>query len=235
MSAQEGRGRPLRFLLLLLVCWCGVRMATWTSPWPQVPNLANGRSHPAKILAKGEEAAPEGAAGNLPMISDHVVVAVADVRTGTEPVPALLPPPLLAPLPPRPEPSPFAPGRTAASHNLLWMAAMAALPMPRSVADWLDRRQGSQPAGAVPVVASAQASGPRTADARSDRWHFDGWFQWRPGAQDLAPSPTGIATLGGSQGGVMARWRLAPGAAAPSVILRATGSPATAFAPAVEP
>ena len=227
MNARAGQGRPLRFLLLLIAGWIGIRTATWTSPWPEVPQL--GAVAIAASASAAKVGIPQAAVGG-----DRRTIAASPLVSKAPPVLRDLSPlsPVLAPVPARTEaPSPFASGRTAASQNLLWMAGMAALPMPQSVADWLDRNQ--------PVARSAlpaQTPGPsRLADRvrtlGSDRWHFDSWAQWRPGAG--AASGSGQpALLGGSQGGVLASWRLAASDRAPALLVRLTGSPAAGLGPA---
>ena len=118
--------------------------------------------------------------------------------------------------PPAPRAAMPVPPRIAAGHQLLWMAAVAYIPMP---ADLLG----------LPGLASApQPFYPAGQEPRSptaNRWSADGWLLWRRGSK-LAPAG-GLLTpsYGASQAGAVLRYRLAPGSAyRPAAYLRTTAA-----------
>lgn len=105
----------------------------------------------------------------------------------------------LAPLPPRPVQT--VPGRSllpahppkgamrmVAGHQLLYAAALSALPLPAEVAALEVRRAAAQP-------------GQR-------RWSADGWLLWRQGSTGLAPTAPLGGSYGASQAGAVLRYRL---------------------------
>lgn len=220
MSAAAGRGRPLRFTLIVLLAWAGLRAATWSDPWPL-------EMSPAVVLAS---ASPE----------------IAPVRAGVPtnkrwalPPPPLTGPggyrpgeplaPLASPLVPlaldRPEPLPlperpgFAAGRAAAGHNLMWMAGMAALPMPEAVAAFFERGgREAAPQAPLPGGGLAERLG------RAGRWRFDGWIAWRPGLAAARSDALQGSLLGGSQAGGILAFRLAEGRRESRSFLRVVSS-----------
>jgi hypothetical protein len=108
------------------------------------------------------------------------------------------------PLPPRPvraAPVRATPGRSVApsqtrkgamrmvaGHQLLYAAALGALPLPAEVAAFEVRRTAAQP-------------GKR-------RWSADAWLLWRQGSTGLAPTAALGGSYGASQAGMVFRYRL---------------------------
>jgi len=143
----------------------------------------------------GDHTATLPGAVRQPALSDPIAWAP---RRSNEQVPGAL-----LPLAPLPEAVPVAETpRRAAGHNLLWMAAMRAIPLLPEVAAVLARTPPA-PASAAPP---AEPMRPRPS-----RWSGDGWLAWRPGSS--APLGPGAITpvYGGSQAGAILRYELAPG------------------------
>jgi hypothetical protein len=115
------------------------------------------------------------------------------------PMPTSAPPPILAPAP--------LPVHVAAAHQMLWMAALANLPLPPEF-----------------VARPAAPASLRAPTYRDPRWSADGWVLLRRGgavpAGGLAP-----ATYGASQLGAVVRYRLAPQSAhRPALYLRGSAA-----------
>ena len=101
-----------------------------------------------------------------------------------------LPPPVAMP---RPEPLPSPTARVAASHQLLYLAAFAQLPLPPEV-------YAARPDLAAPVSRTALQS----------RWSGDGWLFWRQDSGSLPVGGFAPASYGASQAGAVLRYRLLP-------------------------
>ena len=86
----------------------------------------------------------------------------------------------------------------AAGHNLLWMAAMSALPLLPEVAAALSHGQ-------------LDATRPEAGRRPVSRWSGDAWLAWRPGSGGLATGAAAAPVYGGSQAGAGLRFELAPG------------------------
>jgi hypothetical protein len=84
-----------------------------------------------------------------------------------------------------------------AGHQLLWMAAMAHLPVPRE----LDRQMVS-----APLPNQAQPS----ALSRKDRWSLDAWAFWREGSGTSSSAQGRLPSYGASQAAAVLQYRLAP-------------------------
>jgi hypothetical protein len=102
------------------------------------------------------------------------------------------------------------PARLTAGHQLLWMAALSNLPLPRGLVP--------RPAGLLTPAARMPAASPMSSSAvasppaafRDSRWSADAWLMLRRGG--TVPSVGGLApaTYGASQAGAVVRYRLAP-------------------------
>jgi hypothetical protein len=93
---------------------------------------------------------------------------------------------------------------------MLWMAALAQLPLPPSA--WLPPA-APQPASAEPSVSAGS------------RWSGDAWLLLRRGGNVSTVSGFVPATYGASQAGAVVRYRLAPGSAnRPSLYLRGSAA-----------
>ena len=213
--SPSARGRPLIVLALLMSGWIGMRFAFW----PQETLQALERAVPAAILAEGEPRRPS-----------IVTAAKAGMPPAAWSRPAhgaAFPP---SPFVPHPGIAPEAGGAAfgaldeAASHDLLWIAAVTrgayAFPAPGIASDIGRARVLSQRSG---LASDRRASQP-------DRWSLDGWLLWRPdGRGSAAVAP---ASYGASQAGVLLSYHLAPGSRfAPRAYARATGFPYGASRP----
>ncbi len=124
--------------------------------------------------------------------------------------------------PPAPTPS-FTPvpARTVIGHHMLWMAALARVPMPADFASLAMAAGGD--AWAAPLGAPAsQAPAPRAVPRR---WSADGWILWRRGSVGAATGTLLTPSYGASQAGAVMRYRLAPDSALrPAAYLRTTAA-----------
>lgn len=221
------RGQPLVVLTLVLAGWAGARAFM----------LADGDASPATAAPP---AATQVATRTVPLAPERTdtqgagrpaAAPLADLRSGrAAPVlPPLVPPyadnragavmPALpaaggpAVVPPA-APIPASSARIAAGHQILFLAALARLPMPE-----LAR------AGPAPVIAA-----PPAAHAR--RWSGDAWLLLRRGGNGFNLPGAGLpganlpsGAYGASQAGAVIRYRLAPGSAQrPELYLRATSA-----------
>ena len=147
-----------------------------------------------------------------------------EVQSLASPVPVPVPAfrvshPLQQVAPPPPATRPVPPS-VAAGHQLLWMAALARVPMPTELLGLPG--QSSAPVPFYPAGSEPRQSGSAPAGSR---WSADGWMLWRRGSK-LAPAG-GLLTpsYGASQAGAVLRYRLAPGSALrPAAYLRATAA-----------
>lgn len=201
------RGQPLVFYALILVGWIGMRMLTWESPLP------------ARLVSMAE-AAPRGIAGEATGQATDTQ-AVSAQANASEPVrppdlqgkppvalpqtPAELPllPSLIAPAPPVTSGAATDPAFTAhsgaAAHQLMWLAAMAQLPVPRELEDAGTQARAAPPP--QPWLAKPEAQGER-------RWSLDAWVFLREGSGELARSAGPRPSYGASQQGAVLRYRL---------------------------
>jgi hypothetical protein len=100
----------------------------------------------------------------------------------------------------------------AAGHQLLWLAGLAALPLPPEV---------TAQRGAAPFLPpSPHPLTTMPAAVPGLRWSADGWLLWRQGGNGYALPASGSAggpprdgAYGASQAGVVVRYRLAPASA----------------------
>ncbi|MDE2404095.1 MAG: hypothetical protein KGM17_05190 [Sphingomonadales bacterium] len=225
--ATRRRGQPLLALALMLGGWVGLRVATW-EPLAR-PLLA--RAAPARIAAGPAASAVEpipGLAGapavppshpkarpapgiRLPAAGVAPASPVVSVAPPPPPVAIAPPVPLASAMPATPATSPpaaFPPLRRVA-HALLWMAAVADLPLP--------------PAVLAPPVPAGDGPLPATA-ARTRRWSADGWLLLRQDSGGDARFAGSLPVYGASQAGAVLRYRLAAGRLRPAAYLRATAA-----------
>ncbi len=201
-ASEPRRGQPLAFIAILVVGWIVLRTAFWSSPFvgsgvvtePLLSEAAAERTLPAAVVnAKPLEPAPiapldrYSALGTWP----EQEFLPAPQNTLAEPAWSADPFPLVE----RPIASP--PATTAASHNILWMAAMSRVPVPQEVAAIFERRG---------PIRSNFAEAP----AAPKRFSADGWLFLREGGTALAASGTRAPGYGRSQAGAVLRYRLAP-------------------------
>jgi len=194
---QTRRGAPLVLLVLVLAGWISVRSLLWVNPFPAQPPAGligdvavSSVSDVSPRLPLGDsnteasDAAlvwPEGA--SLAMVNDRLAKS-----RGHHVV--------------RPKPGGLAElfsgdASAAAGHNILFMAAMAHLPLPRAVEQAINASSG----------APAQVT---EAPGSAERWSLDAWAFWRAGSAAASANAGTRPIYGGSQAGAVLRYSLAP-------------------------
>lgn len=197
LVAGEGRGRPVVFFACLLLCWIALRVATFEAPWPRAASfaeIARAEQPAARAHADGSPdgpARPATGAAEAPIVAEPGFPLPASDRVlPAREMPVLLPPA-----------NAFSQELHASGHNLAWMAAMGALPVPASIAALLDvDRPASESVGEAQAKPSAAVR----------RWRVDGWLFLRPGGSRIAPGGARPASYGASQAGAVLAFRLAP-------------------------
>ena len=237
------RGQPLLVLTMLLFAWVAARAAVWEMPdadaeWAGARHATAGAADRPRRLARAlPQVSPSRAASatkadlTAPHKREEPQPALQDpapkpwpggAADPAPPTPLTTPPtvPLNGPLP---TPSPLAP-RVAAGHQMLWLAAVARLPLPSMLFDRRDNvaggpsQDGAGQRGISDKPVAVRDSSPR-------RWSGDGWLLLRRG--ETGPARNGFAapSYGASQIGAVLRYRLAPGnARKPSLYLRAAAA-----------
>lgn len=216
------RGEPALALAMLLGGWVlarGVLLA--------LPNAAPGAepiaepapfvaAEPRQVQPPIEALTPSGpATTSLSNLAPPPPVQYLEAAA----VPAVLVPPVQPVAAPTPEPLPSPTARVAASHQLLYLAAFAQLPLPPEV-----------------LAARPDLAAPMPSQRLQSRWSGDGWLLWR---QDSGALPVGgfaPASYGASQAGAVLRYQLRPNSRyQPLAYLRITsalnspGQPEAAF------
>ena len=195
---ESRRGQPIVFFGILLVGWVVLRIATWQPPWPTltVPGeiLSIARSEPR------EEPAREAGTEDVAASTD-----IPDFPPLRAPIARPMPTPIIdAPIRPGYEEH-FVPGQRAAGHNMLWLSAMAGLPMPRELNAALTTSQESRSQPTSPTIPFVRQAGER-------RWHADAWLLLRDDASPRLANGAAPASYGSSQVGAVLAYRLAPNA-----------------------
>ena len=211
-AIEARRGQPVLFLGLLLVGWLLIRVVSWESPWPAIVGnqeaaaLASAIGNERSANALQPPPPPPAQADALPIYAG--------------PVPMLAPPSQKLPIVAQTESragehrAHFEADRRAVGHNLLWMAGMAQLPMPRSVATWMHRKPkaGSSSGGRAPKP-----------------WRIDAWLLLREGGSSALTGGARPASYGASQAGAVIAYRLAPSSRHdPAIYARASTALVTA-------
>lgn len=228
MSRAVRRGQPLAALVLVLFGWVAVRAAIWE---PLAVALDVGGSPPGLLAEHSPpviKALPRSKAGAAVVFAprDPAPAAMAsearEARTEwpvvTPLAPLAAPAPLAMPAIPDaagPRAAPLSP-RVAAGHQMLWLAAMAQLPLPAVVFE--NRNTPDKPGRSLDRASAAPATPLR-------RWSADGWLLLRRGGAGSAPAGFAAPTYGASQLGAVIRYRLAPESARnPALYLRASSA-----------
>ena len=216
-------GRPLIFLLIALAGWTSMRISFGSLPFV--------RDAPVEYLGSVSELidefrprllGAERSKGNLGVEMPTEADGVRSTNLGRwQPEvlfpgagPALLPPGFdVGPVAtPRQRPAVSQPLRLAASHNLMWMAAMSQVPVPREIAHLFDRARS-----APPIIPSERQHEQLARRAFS----FSSWLFLRAGREDYAGNGAS-PFYGRSQVGAIANYRLSSSSAAePAAYLRA--------------
>lgn len=246
MRGYSRRGQPLVALILIVGGWASARAMMWEpDPMLRagslVPHLAVA-SHNAKRTAPptsklgGMSVAPpsmhlglaRGTGANFASPSPHLPYnepITAELPAFSPYTPSVLVPAApsgIAHSPPQPvlqAPTPVSgrvPVSIAAGHQLLWMAAVAYLPLPAALTGFPQIAQRTPepfyPAGQEPLV-------------RTRRWSADGWMLWRRGSTGAPAGGLLTPSYGASQAGVVLRYRLAPNSGhRPAIYLRTTAA-----------
>ncbi len=230
--ARQRRGQPLLMLAAVLGSWTAARTVWWEGPSDGAfalagnPSLVTGRSgaaipvqtRPSLLDRPGTlpETATDGSAdAEDDFVAGHTSAYAAPrvrlAQPAARPGPALFvpepPPARLAPDSAVPRPA----AQISAGHQLLWMAALSALPLPGSAVR--------------PALAGMRSSGQLARAPALPRWSADGWLLLRPGPGG-APSAAGalVPSYGASQVGAVIRYRLGSRAHGPALFLRATSA-----------
>ncbi len=201
VQRRAPRGRPLATLALLMAAWIGGRAMLWELPFSQASAFAGAL---APLLAQSEQP-PVKPAGSPAAAKGW---SMADGSTGpyeaTQPVDSVLPPLADAPMawtdnapPSVPEPLPVRGPQVAASHQLMWLAALARMPVPDILTERMVTPAG--PDRARPATHSVEG-----------RWSLDGWALWRQGSGGSLVSQGRVPSYGASQAGAALAYRLAP-------------------------
>lgn len=179
------RGRPLRFLGVILGGWVVVRVGAFTVPsfWqlsaPEPASLvAMARAEPAQ--------SQRAASSSMALLAPAPPAVAVTVRTSPRSVPAT----------------------QVSMHAAEPSAAAFALPAPQNPSISLSGRSASAPQTVTPAPAAFEPFAPRadtSAARRTSPWTLTGWLLWRRDAgATLAQAPL----LGGSQGGLRVDYRL---------------------------
>ena len=192
------KGQPLVVLAIFLSIWIGGRAIMWDSPILLVEAIEHSAS---ELLASQSDGAASKSTNNSILGQD----ATLDVRTR---LPSSILPYAHAQETITTENEPFvwekqrapdlAPrSETAAAHQLIWLAAMAHLPVP-------------EPISAITANAERAADPKIHPIAGTDRWSLDAWAFWREGSGTPLVSAGRSPTYGASQAGAVLNYRLAP-------------------------
>lgn len=199
VTAGRRRGEPAIALAAVIGCWVLARGAVLA--WP-------GSAILAEEVVTSPPPATQAAAQPHRQLVEAIVfppadrISVSQAATPLAPAfgtrsalpPTFFPPITLSELPA----APLAPGlppstnvRIAASHQLLYLAAFAALPLPPEV-----------------LVARPDLAVPGPRQGMQSRWSGDGWLLWRQDAGGLPVGGFAPASYGASQAGAVLRYRL---------------------------
>ena len=212
MNVQPKRraGQPIVVFFALLLGWVGMRVTVWESPFPLfVPtNLVE-----SKLDDRPGKDKFDVAGKSLPSFEETRGWSFESNSLIAPPQPVTVD--LYPPVP--------IPGASVhedrseilASHQLLWLAAMGQVPIPRDIAQMMRdvsiRPNSGSPSTTVGVAKSTK------------RWSIDGWLYLRPDATLAANTGPRFASYGASQAGSVMRYRLSSSSPArPAAYLRAT-------------
>lgn len=214
-AAPGRRGQPLWALGGVLLGWVALR-ATLID-WPALPPVAMGEVTAEMVRFP---AAPWTAPiGGTPFKSASKQPPTAPGTAASLAPSGAVDPGLRAT--PGPEPLPLSPlaqvrAQRAAGHNLLWMAAMGAVPLLPEVATAFGMRP---PAGAP------SSGGLAATTSRGSRWSGDAWLAWRAGPRGLSSLGPVTPVYGASQAGALLRYELVPATRArPAAYIRAVAA-----------
>lgn len=194
------RGQPVVVLGAILLVWVMARVAASIAPVAAVSSVEADWHQSDKFapVVRPRSAIAPRSAGGASSVKLPVPVRVEVGSQPVRPLPAAKVPaaaPAFAPVP----------AAVAGGHGLLWLAAVAQLPMPAAIAAIAPAPAAAASLPAASLAFRAPAAMPR-ADRASSRWSADGWFLLRGGK---APrGATAFASYGASQIGAVARYRI---------------------------
>lgn len=217
-SRRASRGSPLLALSLILMGWVSGRVVLWETPFPAQMDMLSSQllventgpvvpllSKPSKPQSPVQQAREWSMAGPaslpqpLPAGSKFGAYSFSETPYVTPPLPFEANQPLEA-----------AHQHSAVGHQLLWMAAMAYLPLPDSIAQASKANDGSRLQRSAPQLPAQGLPKPQDKP-RADRWSLDNWAFWRQGSSSIPTTNLGRApSYGASQAGSVLRYELAP-------------------------
>jgi len=118
----------------------------------------------------------------------------------------IVPTPEIAPLP-QSEPVDL---QTAASHQLVYLAAMAYMPVPKSVQDAFVKAQSASKSEGVEQENAAATPLLLPLQWEANRWSLDTWAFWRQGSASPLVAVGRSPSYGASQAGAVLRYQLDP-------------------------
>ncbi|MEL6877707.1 MAG: hypothetical protein AAGL68_06370 [Pseudomonadota bacterium] len=208
VQARSRRGGPLALLGLVLTAWVSGRVMLWESPFGVAQVLTQAADTLLAETSEEEHPAADLLRVNQP-IRQFARAEPNSLRTNSRVARKRFQPLAAAEL--------FS-TRTgmAAGHQMLLMAAMSHLPLPRAVDKvWRDPNTGpnaglglgQDATGAGWSLPSAQGL---ERKAKPDRWSADAWAFWRAGSNSALISQGRVPVYGASQAGAVLQYRFAP-------------------------
>ena len=206
------RGQPLYALAILMLVWIGVRTAVWAGPTSYSVEPIAAEAKVPTVPVAGPDQSPAVAEPAAPQLAPALPTPATPT---TPPIMRYQPEPLPSPTLAAPQ---AVPPKLAADHLLLLQAGVSAMPLPEN-ATAADQSISRPPVPYLP-----------TAGTQARRWSGDGWLMWRQGGVGYNLPGAGLpgasltsGAYGGSQAGLVLRYRLAPSSALrPTLYLRAS-------------
>jgi len=198
----------------------------WAEPAPMSVPAAGGIGSVEERVSQADvrEAAPTQLPPPAPRAAMAILPSNSFAGIPAEPIFDLPPGPVLVATPATPKTGPV-PARVAIGHNLLWMAAMARVPIPASMTAFADLARSDRGAGGGPRLVPGGGELARAAASRQRRWSVDSWILWRQGSNPALSGGLLTPSYGASQAGAVVRYRLAPSSnLRPAVYLRTTAA-----------
>ncbi len=213
--ARGRRGQPVVVLLVLLLAWAGMRVATWHAPLgmrAQITAEAAGIGDPVdEVQAVRLPAQVEPGAALQPAEAPRDADDPANWHVPYVPAPSMRewnrPPPQVEQVSRADVPA-MSP-RAAAGHTMLLAAAFSRMEIPQHLLPYLTRPAGPPASPATSPDAAPFVTLPSAEQARQSRWSVDGWLLWRE--DTTTPVLSGRPSYGRSQAGAVVRYELAPG------------------------
>lgn len=213
-QSKARRGSPLVMFGFVLVGWAILRAATWNV---ELLRAEDAMDMPAMAVAQSTDkqtiAQPMLAATANPPLENKEGGAGQSSPRLDAPQSQTLAPYTVPARPAREVPAPadhLIEMETAAAHQLIYMAAMSYMPVPKAVQVAVNERNNA-PVGLVNAEArSLPGLWPDADNLNADRWSLDTWAFWREGSASARLSQGLIPTYGASQTGAVARYSIAP-------------------------